>query len=55
VKKKRRSYREKSKQVQTVVFILLVIGALIAFFPFYWALVSSLKTKSEFWDFPFPM
>lgn len=35
-----------------VVFVLLVIGALLVFFPFYWALVGSLKTKDEFWAFP---
>jgi multiple sugar transport system permease protein len=44
--------RDKEALSRTLVLIFIILGALIVFFPFYWALVGSLKTKNEFWAFP---
>ena len=44
--------RNKKVVSRTLILVFLILGALIVFFPFYWALIGSLKTKSEFWAFP---
>ena len=45
-----RNWKYSTREI--IIFILLLIGALLVFFPFFWALSGSLKTKSEFWAFP---
>jgi len=43
---------KKSRVGQAVITAILIIGALVMFFPFYWAAIGSLKTKSEIWQYP---
>ncbi len=42
--------REKTKQIvkNVLVYIFLTICALLAFLPFYWMIISSIKTEDEF-------
>lgn len=50
-----RSWGVSTRRARTgrvILFAVLVFGALLVFFPFYWALIGSLKTKDEFWAFP---
>ena len=44
--------KTRSKPGQIVILVVLIIGALLMFFPFYWAFIGSLKTKAEIWQLP---
>jgi len=44
---------ENKKHVgQIAVTAALIAGAILMFFPFYWAFIGSLKTKAEIWQVP---
>ncbi len=47
---KKQEQREKNKKIvrNVFVYIFLTIAAILAFLPFYWMVISSLKTESEF-------
>ena len=46
------SYRTRQGTARTVLYALLVIGALIMMFPFYWMISSSFKTSAEMSIYP---
>ena len=43
-----RSARAKGRTVKTVTYVLLTLWALIVLFPFYWMLLSSVKSYSAY-------
>ena len=46
------SYRTRQGTARTALYVLLVIGALIMMFPFYWMISSSFKTSAEMSIYP---
>lgn len=42
----------RKKIAHIIIFLLLLAGGLVMFFPLLWAVSGSLKTKNEFWAFP---
>jgi len=44
--------KKRNRTGEVVITVLLIVGALVMFFPFYWAAVGSLKTRSEIWQYP---
>lgn len=42
----------KDKIKQFLVYLILIIGAFIMIFPFYWMITSALKTSEEYFAFP---
>lgn len=47
-----RTYQMRRALSQTLLYLLLVLGALIMVFPFYWMISSSFKTRIEVSTFP---
>ena len=46
------AYEIRRRPARIATSAALIIGALIMFFPFYWAFIGSLKTKAELWQMP---
>ena len=47
--------RLRSHLLQTLIYLLLVAAGLIFLLPFYWMVLSSLRTGAEFYQLPFPL
>lgn len=42
----------KQKITKLMIYLALVVGAVIMIFPFYWMIISALKTQAEFASYP---
>lgn len=54
VKKEPRSFKHKTRIINTVVFVLLALGALIMMYPLLWMLMTSVKPYTEVYTGFFP-